>query len=111
MPANARKILIEWIGEVASHFELPVECVFLATHYLDKLLNRKKIPLGKMQLAASAALLLARSTSPSLSPFYPLSSSKLQNTFAPLLDDLSFMTDCSVSTEQVPLLVSSRDQR
>ncbi|CAO3574455.1 unnamed protein product [Mortierella alpina] len=51
--------LIEWLVQVHDRFDLLQETIHLCVNYLDRFLSRVIVPIDQLQLAGTAALLLA----------------------------------------------------
>ncbi|KAG0200632.1 hypothetical protein BGX33_010884 [Mortierella sp. NVP41] len=68
--------LIEWLVEVHDRFDLLQETMHLCVNYLDRFLSKITIPIDQLQLAGTAALLLA---------------SKYEEIQSPAIAELSFL--------------------
>eukprot|EP00842_Homolaphlyctis_polyrhiza_P003515 jgi/Hompol1/4164/HPOL_003506-RA len=73
-----RTRLLCWLVQVHNRFRLLPETFFLTVNIIDRFLSQKPIPLDKLQLVGITALLIA---------------SKFEETLAPCVADLVYMTD------------------
>ncbi|KAI9801580.1 MAG: hypothetical protein M1825_003259 [Sarcosagium campestre] len=56
---SMRSILVDWLVQVHTRFNLLPETLFLAVNYIDRFLSRKVVSLGKLQLVGATALFIA----------------------------------------------------
>lgn len=54
-----RRILVDWLVEVAEEYQLHAETLYLAVNFLDRFLSCMSVLRGKLQLVGTAAILLA----------------------------------------------------
>ena len=54
-----RRILVDWLVEVAEEYQLRAETLYLAVNFLDRFLSCMSVLRGKLQLVGTAAILLA----------------------------------------------------
>lgn len=54
-----RRILVDWLVEVAEEYKLRAETLYLAVNFLDRFLSCMSVLRGKLQLVGTAAILLA----------------------------------------------------
>ncbi|KAG0265999.1 hypothetical protein BG011_003649 [Mortierella polycephala] len=73
---HCRVRLIEWLVQVHDRFNLFQETIHLCVNYLDRFLSKIVIPLDQLQLAGTAALLLA---------------SKYEEIQSPAIKDLAYL--------------------
>src|SRR5690554_573240 len=73
---HCRVRLIEWLVQVHDRFNLFQETIHLCVNYLDRFLSKVVIPLDQLQLAGTAALLLA---------------SKYEEIQSPAIKDLAYL--------------------
>ncbi|KAJ0061674.1 hypothetical protein NL108_005818 [Boleophthalmus pectinirostris] len=84
---DMRIILVDWLVEVAQEYKLCSETLYLAVNYLDRFLTSTMfIERGKLQLAGTAALMIA---------------SKYEECFPPELTDFVYITDSTYTKRQL----------
>lgn len=54
-----RSILIDWVVQVHSRFDLLPETLFLTVNYIDRFLSKRKVSLSRFQLVGAVALFIA----------------------------------------------------
>lgn len=84
--AEMRSILVEWMVEVQSNFELYHETLYLAVKLVDKYLSKTNIRRSVLQLVGTAALFLA---------------CKYEEHALPQCDDFLFVCDNAYDTESL----------
>lgn len=84
--ANMRELLISWMGEVSTEFQLMNETHFLAVALVDQFLSRKVVPRDKLQLVGMAAMFLA---------------SKYEEIFHPPIEDFVYVSAGTYDREQM----------
>lgn len=84
--SKMREILVDWLLNVHSRFNLLPETMFLAVIILDRFLEKQPINRTKLQLAGCAALLLA---------------SKYEEISCPQVSDFVHVTDNTYSKQQI----------
>jgi len=86
MTERMRAVLVEWLVEVNSKFELSESTFFLGVNLVDRFLATKAVKKTELQLLGSSCLWIA---------------SKYHDIYAPEVDDFVFISDEAFSTEQV----------
>lgn len=56
---ETRAVLIDWVVQVHSRFNLLPETLFLTVNYIDRFLSRRKVLLSRFQLVGAVALFIA----------------------------------------------------
>ncbi|EGW30062.1 B-type cyclin [Spathaspora passalidarum NRRL Y-27907] len=54
-----RSVLIDWVVQVHSRFNLLSETLFLTVNYIDRFLSKRKVSLSRFQLVGAVALFIA----------------------------------------------------
>lgn len=54
-----RSVLIDWVVQVHSRFNLLPETLFLSVNYIDRFLSKRKVSLSRFQLVGAVALFIA----------------------------------------------------
>lgn len=54
-----RSVLIDWVVQVHSRFNLLPETLFLTVNYIDRFLSKRKVSLSRFQLVGAVALFIA----------------------------------------------------
>ncbi|KAJ3433520.1 cyclin-a2-4 [Anaeramoeba flamelloides] len=83
---NMRGILFDWFSEVHLKFKLKTEVLYLTCKIVDKFLEKKNIPVSKLQLAGITAMLIA---------------SKYEEIYPPEVDDFVYVTNNSYTREEI----------
>lgn len=81
-----RAILIDWLTEVHSKFNMNEVTLFLCVNILDRFLNKDYVKRGQLQLVGVASMLIA---------------CKQEEIYSPLIDDFVFITDNAYSKKQI----------
>lgn len=81
-----RAILVDWIIEVHSKFNLKEETLFLCVFIIDKFLKSEIIPRSKLQLLGVASIMIA---------------CKQEEIYSPSIKDFVFITDNAYSKEEI----------
>ena len=81
-----RKILVDWIVGVSTHFHLLQETLFLSVDLLDRYLQCCIVTKQQLQLVGTACLYVA---------------SKYEEIYPPFLNDFVYMTDHTYTKEQL----------
>lgn len=81
-----RSILIDWLVEVVEEYQLAPQTLFLAIHYVDRMLSKEPVHRAKLQLVGVAAVLIA---------------AKYEDVHPPLVDQLVFISDNSYERSEV----------
>jgi len=81
-----RGILVDWLVEVAEEYRLHSDTLFLSVLYTDKALSIFSVPRSQLQLVGVTAMLIA---------------SKLEEIYAPSVEEFCYITDNTYSREQV----------
>lgn len=56
---DMRRILVDWLVEVADEYKLHTETLYLAVNYIDRFLSYMSVVRGKLQLVGTAAMFIA----------------------------------------------------
>ncbi|KAI8966156.1 cyclin-like protein [Daldinia sp. FL1419] len=83
---SMRAVLMDWVIQVHTRFQLLPETLFLAVNYIDRFLSVKIVSIGKLQLVGATALLLA---------------AKYEEINCPSVGEIVYMVDGGYSTEEV----------
>lgn len=83
---DMRRVLIDWLVEVHSMFNLKPETLFLAINILDRYCSVKQVPRAHLQLLGSTALLVA---------------SKYEEMYAPEVEDFVYVADKAFTRKDV----------
>ncbi len=81
-----RAILIDWLVEVAEEYRLSAQTLFLAVHYIDRLLSVVAVHRTKLQLVGITAILVA---------------AKYEETFVPTIDQFVYISDNTYRRDEV----------
>ncbi|CCF56393.1 hypothetical protein KAFR_0B00950 [Kazachstania africana CBS 2517] len=81
-----RRVLIDWIVEVHSKFQLLPETLYLTVNIIDRFLSKQSVLLDKFQLVGAAALFIA---------------SKYEEINCPSLKDIVYMVHNTYTREQI----------
>ncbi|XP_039614571.1 G2/mitotic-specific cyclin-B1-like [Polypterus senegalus] len=83
---NMRTILIEWLVQVHSRFQMLQETLYLTVGIIDRFLQAHPVHKSKLQLVGVTAMLIA---------------SKYEEIFSPRIADFSYITDHSCTRAQI----------
>lgn len=83
---SMRAVLIDWLVQVHTRFNLLPETLFLAVNYIDRFLSCKIVSLGKLQLVGATALFVA---------------AKYEEINCPSVQEMVFMVDGGYTMEEV----------
>ncbi|KAF5318683.1 hypothetical protein D9619_010678 [Psilocybe cf. subviscida] len=81
-----RGVLVDWLLQVHSRFNLLAESLFLTINVIDRFLSRRPISLAKVQLVGIAAFLIA---------------TKFEETYAPSVKEIAFLADNQYEVEEI----------
>jgi hypothetical protein len=87
--ARMRAILVDWLAEVASEFQLSTETLHLSVCYLDRYLSLQPVSREVLQLVGMTCMLVA---------------AKVEEITVPLLDDFVFISAETYSRAQVKVM-------
>lgn len=79
-----RSILIDWVVQVHSRFDLLPETLFLTVNYIDRFLSKRKVSLSRFQLVGAVALFIA---------------AKYEEINCPTVQEVAYMADNAYSIE------------
>lgn len=83
---DMRGILIDWLVQVHSKFNLLPETLFLTVNYIDRFLSKRKVSLSKFQLVGVVALFIA---------------AKYEEINCPTIQDVAYMVDHAYSVDDL----------
>lgn len=83
---DMRRVLIDWLVEVHTMFNLKPETLFLGINILDRFLSVKVVQRSRLQLVGSAAMFVA---------------SKYEEMYAPEVEDFVYVSDKAFNREDV----------
>jgi G2/mitotic-specific cyclin 3/4 len=83
---HMRRVLIDWIVQVHARFRLLPETLFLAVNIIDRFLTLRNVPVDKLQLVGSTALLIA---------------SKYEEIICPTVDEVVYMAEKAYTADDV----------
>lgn len=83
---SMRAILMDWLVQVHTRFNLLPETMFLCTNYIDRFLSSKVVSLGKLQLVGATALFVA---------------AKYEEINCPSVHEIVYMVDNGYSAEEI----------
>lgn len=83
---SMRSVLMDWLVQVHSRFNLLPETLFLTVNYIDRFLTYKAVSISKLQLVGATALLVA---------------SKYEEINCPSLEEIAYMVDGSYAVEEI----------
>lgn len=83
---NMRSILIDWLVQVHSRFNLLPETLFLTVNYIDRFLSKRKVSLSRFQLVGAVALFIA---------------AKYEEINCPSVQEIAYMVDHAYSIEDI----------
>ncbi|CAI5760317.1 unnamed protein product [Candida verbasci] len=79
-----RSVLIDWVVQVHSRFNLLPETLFLTVNYIDRFLSKRKVSLSRFQLVGAVALFIA---------------AKYEEINCPTIQEVAYMADNAYSIE------------
>lgn len=80
-----RSVLIDWVVQVHSRFNLLPETLFLTVNYIDRFLSKRKVSLSRFQLVGAVALFIA---------------AKYEEINCPTIQEVAYMADNAYSVEE-----------
>lgn len=80
-----RSVLIDWVVQVHSRFNLLPETLFLTINYIDRFLSKRKVSLSRFQLVGAVALFIA---------------AKYEEINCPTVQEVAFMADNAYSIDE-----------
>jgi G2/mitotic-specific cyclin 3/4 len=83
---SMRAILMDWLVQVHTRFNLLPETMFLCTNYIDRFLSSKVVSLGKLQLVGATALFVA---------------AKYEEINCPSVHEIVYMVDNGYTAEEI----------
>ncbi|KAI5845530.1 cyclin-like protein [Tricharina praecox] len=83
---SMRAILMDWLVQVHSRFNLLPETLFLCANYVDRFLSAKVVSLGKLQLVGATALFVA---------------AKYEEINCPSVHEVVYMVDKGYTAEEI----------
>jgi G2/mitotic-specific cyclin 3/4 len=81
-----RVVLMDWLVQVHSRFNLLPETLYLTVNYIDRFLSLKIVSIGKLQLVGATALLIA---------------AKYEEINCPSLQEIVFMVDGGYKVDEI----------
>ncbi|XP_061360059.1 G2/mitotic-specific cyclin S13-7-like [Gastrolobium bilobum] len=81
-----RKVLVDWLMDVHSKFDLSLETLYLTINIIDRFLAVKPVPKRVLQLVGVSAMLIA---------------SKYEEIWAPQVNEFVFLSDRAYTHEQI----------
>lgn len=81
-----RSILVDWLIEVADEYKLEQKTLHLSVSTIDRVLAKRKVSRGKLQLVGCACMLLA---------------GKYEEIYPPTVEDYSYISDNTYTPQQV----------
>lgn len=79
-----RAVLIDWVVQVHSRFNLLPETLYLTVNYIDRFLSKRKVSLSRFQLVGAVALFIA---------------AKYEEINCPTVQEVAYMADNAYSIE------------
>ena len=79
-----RAVLIDWVVQVHSRFNLLPETLFLTVNYIDRFLSRRKVSLSRFQLVGAVAIFIA---------------AKYEEINCPTVQEVAYMADNAYSVD------------
>lgn len=79
-----RSVLIDWVVQVHSRFNLLPETLFLTVNYIDRFLSKRKVSLSRFQLVGAVALFIA---------------AKYEEINCPTVQEVAYMADNAYSVD------------
>lgn len=83
---SMRSVLVDWLVQVHSRFNLLPETLFLTINYMDRFLSKKRVSLTKFQLCGAVALFVA---------------AKYEEINCPSVQEIAYMVDNAYSMEDL----------
>lgn len=83
---SMRSILIDWLVEVGSEYQLSRQTLYLTVNYIDRLLSKISVDRSKLQLVGITAMFIA---------------SKYEQLCPPRVDDFVYISDNTYTREEV----------
>ncbi|CCH40611.1 G2/mitotic-specific cyclin-B1 [Wickerhamomyces ciferrii] len=83
---NMRSILVDWLVQVHSRFNLLPETLFLTVNYIDRFLSRRRVSLSRFQLVGAVALFIA---------------AKYEEINCPSVQEIAYMVDHAYTVEDI----------
>ncbi|CEP20754.1 CLB4 [Cyberlindnera jadinii] len=83
---DMRGILIDWLVQVHSRFNLLPETLFLTVNYIDRFLSKRKVSLNRFQLVGAVALFIA---------------AKYEEINCPGVQEIAYMVDHAYSVDDI----------
>lgn len=83
---NMRSILVDWLVQVHSRFNLLPETLFLTVNYIDRFLSKRKVSLSRFQLVGAVALFIA---------------AKYEEINCPSVQEIAYMVDHAYTVEDI----------
>ena len=83
---SMRSVLMDWLTQVHTRFQLLPETLFLAANYVDRFLSCKVVSLGKLQLVGATAIFVA---------------AKYEEINCPSVQEIVYMVDGGYSMEEI----------
>jgi len=83
---SMRAILMDWLVQVHTRFNLLPETLFLTSNYIDRFLSAKVVSLGKLQLVGATALFVA---------------AKYEEINCPSVHEIVYMVDNGYTAEEI----------
>ncbi|KAI3406517.2 CLB4 [Candida oxycetoniae] len=80
-----RAVLIDWVVQVHSKFNLLAETLFLTVNYIDRFLSKKKVSLSRFQLVGAVAFFIA---------------AKYEEINCPTIQEVAFMADNAYTIDE-----------
>lgn len=83
---SMRSVLMDWLVQVHSRFNLLPETLFLTVNYIDRFLSYKVVSVGKLQLVGATAILVA---------------AKYEEIHCPSLEEIEYMVDNGYTADEI----------
>ncbi|CAK7263129.1 B-type cyclin [Sporothrix epigloea] len=83
---SMRSVLMEWLIQVHSRFNLLPETLFLTVNYIDRFLSTKIVSVAKLQLVGATAIFIA---------------AKYEEIICPSIEEIIFMVDGGYTKEEI----------
>lgn len=83
---SMRSVLMDWLVQVHSRFNLLPETLFLCVNYIDRFLSHKLVSLGKLQLVGATAIFIA---------------AKYEEITAPSVQEIIYMVDGGYTVDEI----------
>ncbi|EMG47603.1 CLB4 G2/mitotic-specific cyclin-4 [Candida maltosa Xu316] len=80
-----RAVLVDWVVQVHSRFNLLPETLFLTVNYIDRFLSRRRVSLSRFQLVGAVALIIA---------------AKYEEINCPTIQEIAYMADNAYTIEE-----------